>query len=199
MKSEAVFRRCSVKEVFLKISKDYQLKISVSESRESGKGDFLWILRNFANIYFVEHLWTHTFVKWSNENYFDINIFTKTTGDRVLWSTVVGLRAYSMDAYSFTSKGISHRYFLVKLMKFCRASVLHNTTYCWATASNFQQHFWRIACFINLVTPSCLGTSDIATCKWSTLLALKMFKGNEKNSSRVRFWGWGRPSKQKNM
>ena len=37
-------------------------------------------------------------------------------------------------------------------MKFCRALVLKNTTYYWATASDFQQHLWRIACFISNIS-----------------------------------------------
>ena len=35
--------------------------------------------------------------------------------------------------------------------------------------------------YINSATTSCLGTPDIAIWKWSTLLTLKMFKGNKKN------------------
>ena len=33
--------------------------------------------RIFKNIYFVEHLWTHACVNWSNKKYFRINIFTE--------------------------------------------------------------------------------------------------------------------------
>ena len=53
------------------------------------------------------------------------------------------------------------------------------------------------AIYQNSVTTSCLGTPDIATCKWSTLLALKKFKGNKKTRSRVTFWGWHWLSEQK--
>ena len=71
-------------------------------------------------------------------------------------------------------------------MKFWRASVLSDATYYWANASDFQQHFWCIAFFISNISiqsqiSSGLGTLDIATCKWSTLLALKIFKGNKRH------------------
>ena len=72
-------------------------------------------------------------------------------------------------------------------MNFCRAPVLHKTTYYWSNASDFQQHFWSIAFYISnisilyqSVTASFLETPDLVTCKWSTLLALKMFKENKK-------------------
>ena len=81
---------------------------------------------------------------------------------------------------------------------------------------SFTQHylllsncFWYLATFLtnrflyqqytNSVTTNCLGIPDIATCKWSTLLALKMFKVNKKTRSRVTLWGWGWLSKQKDM
>ena len=51
LKSEAVVRKCSVKKVFSKFLKILR-KISVPESRESGKDDSLIILRNFQEYLF---------------------------------------------------------------------------------------------------------------------------------------------------
>ena len=51
LKSEAVVRKCSVKKVFQKFLKILR-KISVPESRESGKGDSQVILRNFQEYLF---------------------------------------------------------------------------------------------------------------------------------------------------
>ena len=135
MKSEAVFRRCSVKEVFLKISKDYQLKISVSESRESGKGDFLWILRNFGNIYFVEHLWTHTFVKWSNEKLFWHKYIHKNHG----WSCPL--------KYSCRFEGLQHGC-LQFYFKGNQSQILSCQTYEVLQSFSFTQHYLLLGnCF----------------------------------------------------
>ena len=68
-------------------------------------------------------------------------------------SRIEGLEHWCLQFYlKGTDTFFSHRYFLVKLVTFCRASVLHNTTYYLATASDFQQHFWRIAFFISNVS-----------------------------------------------
>ena len=50
--------------------------------------------------------------------------------------------------------GLNHRYFLAKFVKFCRASVLQNTTYYSATASDFQHHFCLafFPCFISNIS-----------------------------------------------
>ena len=53
--------------------------------------------------------------------------------------------------------------------------------------------------YINSMTTSCLGTSEIATCKRPMLLALEMFKGNQKKINIVTIWGWGRLSEQKDV
>ena len=50
-------------------------------------------------------------------------------------------------------------------------------------SSNFFDVHFLYQQYINSVTTSCLETQDIATCKWSTLLALKMFKGNKKTGN----------------
>ena len=90
--------RSSRSEVFCKkgVPKDFKkfLEKYLCRSQESlvkaSPCEFCGI---FRNIYFVEHLWTHTCVKWSNEKMFWQIYSQKTTGDGVLWSTVVGLRA----------------------------------------------------------------------------------------------------------
>ena len=51
--AEAVVRRCSVKKALLRI-----LKISQLNTWDSGTGVLLWILRNFYEHFFIEHLWT---------------------------------------------------------------------------------------------------------------------------------------------
>ena len=90
----------------------------------------------FRSIYIVEHLWTHTCVKWSNEKMFSLKyIFT----EKHRWGCHL---KYSCryEGLEFYLKG-THRYLFVNFMKFYRASVLQNTTYYSATASDFQQHF----------------------------------------------------------
>ena len=74
LKWESLVRRCSVEKLFLKIQKILR-KIYVPESRECGKDNSLWFCGIFRNIYFAEHLWTHTCVKWSNEKNVLTNIF----------------------------------------------------------------------------------------------------------------------------
>ena len=49
---EAVVQKCSVKKVFLKISQNLP-----ENNRKAGTGFFLWILQNFNNTFFIEHLW----------------------------------------------------------------------------------------------------------------------------------------------
>ena len=96
LKSEAVVRRCSVKKVSLKIFKNYQNKY-LCRSRESLVRATAWeFCRIFRNICFVEHLWTHTCVKWGNKKYFDINIFTE---NRRWWCS---------SKYSCRFKGLAH-------------------------------------------------------------------------------------------
>ena len=177
LKWESLVRRCSVEKLFLKIQKILR-KIYVPESRECGKDNSLWFCGIFRNIYFVEHLWTHTCVKWSNEKMFWQIYSQKNRGDGVFWSTVAGLRAESIDVYSFTEKGSSHRHLLVKLVKFCRALLLLGN--CFKFPGTFLTYRFLYHEYINSVTTSCLGTQDIATCKWFTLLSLKIFKGNRK-------------------
>ena len=69
--------------------------------------------------------------------------------------------------------------------------------YFWFPATFLTYHFLYQQ-YINLVTTSCLGTLE--TCMWPTLIALKMFKGNQnKTRARVTFWGWGRLSEQEDI
>ena len=50
-----ILRKTSVLEPFLI---KLRLRPTTYLKREFSIGDFLWILENFKNIYFVEHLWT---------------------------------------------------------------------------------------------------------------------------------------------
>ena len=59
---DAMVQRCSVKEVFTKISLIYRktlmLESKLQAVRDSNTGVFLWILRNFKSTYFEQHLRT---------------------------------------------------------------------------------------------------------------------------------------------
>ena len=66
LKSEAVVRSCSVKGVsknFEKFFAKYRRRIQKS-LLQAFSCEFCEI---FKNIYFLEHLWLHTSVKWTNE------------------------------------------------------------------------------------------------------------------------------------
>ena len=173
------------------------------ESRESGKSDFLWILRDFQ-----EHLFRRTSVnaylremkQWKNVL---TNIFTENH------------RWWCPLKYSCRIEGLEHGC-LQFYLKRTQSQILSCKTCEVLQSFSFTQHylllgicFWFPATFlryrylyqqyINSVTTSCLGTPDIATCKWSTLLALKCLKEIKKTRSRVTFWGWGWLSEQKDM
>ena len=138
----------------------------------------------FGNIYFVEHLRTHTCVKWSNEK----NVLTSIFRENHRW--------WCPLKYSCRIEGLEHGC-LQFYLKGDQSQILSCKTCEVLQSFSFTQHylllgicFWFPATFlryrylyqqyINSVTTSCLGTPDIATCKWSTLLALKIFKGNNK-------------------
>ena len=50
---------------------------------------------------------------------------------------------------------------------------------CWSTASDFLEHFRRIACFVSNKSTNCLGLPETAVHKQLTLLALQIFKDNQ--------------------
>ena len=69
--------------------------------------------------------------------------------------------------------------------------------YFWFPATFLAYHFLYQQ-YINAVTTSCLGTPE--TWMWPTVVALKMFKGNQKKiRSIVTFWSWSRLSEQKDI
>ena len=50
---------------------------------------------------------------------------------------------------------------------------------CWSTASDFQEHFGRIACFIRKKSTNCLGLPETAVHERLTVFALEIFKNNQ--------------------
>ena len=202
LKSEAVIQRCSIKKLFLKYSKNSK-KISVAESRESGKGDCLWILRNFQEYLFCRTSSNAYLREIKQLKNFLTNIFTE---NHWWWCPL---------KYSCRIEGLEHGC-LQFYLKRTQSQILSCKTCEVLQSFSFTQHylllsncFWYLATFLtnrflyqqytNSVTTNCLGIPDIATCKWSTLLALKIFKVNKKTRSRVTLWGWGWLSKQKDM
>ena len=154
------------------------------ESRESDKGDSLWILRNFQ-----EYLFWRTSVnaylpkmkQWKN-------VLTIIFTENHRW--------WCLLKYSSRIEGLEHGY-LQFCLKGTQSQILSCKTCEVLQSFSFTQYylllgncFWFPAIFltyhflyqqyINSVTISCLGTPVIATCQWSALLVLKMFKGNKK-------------------
>ena len=154
------------------------------ESRESSKGESLWILRNFQEYLFCRtsvNAYLREMKQWKNVL---TNIFTENH------------RWWCPLKYSCRIEGLEHGC-LQFYLKRTQSQILSCKTCEVLQSFSFTQHylllgicFWFPAIFlryrylyqqyINSVTTSCLGTPDIATCKWSTLLALKIFKGNNK-------------------
>ena len=173
------------------------------ESRESSKGESLWILRNFQEYLFCRtsvNAYLREMKQWNN---LLKNIFTENH------------RWWCPLKYSCRIEGLEHGC-LQFYLKRTQSQILSCKTCEVLQSFSFTQHylllsncFWYLATFLtnrflyqqytNSVTTNCLGIPDIATCKWSTLLALKMFKVNKKTRSRVTLWGWGWLSKQKDM
>ena len=118
------------------------------------------------------------------KKYFDINIYTENQW----WCPL---------KYSYKFEGLEHGYlqFYLKVTQSqifsCETcEVLQNFSFaqhyllldnCFWFPATFLTHCFLYQQYINSVITNCLGTPDIATCKWSSLLALKMFKGNKKN------------------
>ena len=173
------------------------------ESRESGKDDSLWILRNFQEYLFCRtsaNAYLHEIKQLKN-------VLTKIFTENHPW--------WCPLKYSCRSEGLEHGC-LQFYLKEGQSQILSCKTCEVLQSFSFTQHylllgncFWYLAMFltnrflyqqyINSVTTNCLGTPDIAKCKWSTLLAPKMFKVNKKTRSRVALWGWGWLSKKKDM
>ena len=139
----------------------------------------------FRNIYFVEHLWTHTCLKWSNDKIY----WHKYIHRKPRWSCPL--------KYSCRFKGLQHRC-LQFYLKGTQSQILSCKT-CEVLPLLLGNCFWFSATFLtyrflyqqytNSVTTSCLGIPDISTCKSSTLLTLKMLKGNKKKPGREQHFG----------
>ena len=156
---------------------------------------------NFKNIYFVEHL-CEPILAWNEaiKKRLHVNIFTEKHrwGCRLKYSRYEGLEFYLKGTQS-----------QILSCKMCEVLQSFSFTEHYLLLGNY---FWLPATFlpcffpllyqqyINSVTTSCLGTPEIATCKRYILLALKIFKGNQKKTkSIVTLLDWGRLSKQKDV
>ena len=149
LKWESLVRRCSVEKLFLKIQKILR-KIYVPQSRECGKDNSLWILRNFQEYLFCRTSVNAYLRKMKQWNNLLKNIFTENHRWWCPLKYSCRIEGLQHGCLQFYLKGTQSQILSRKTcVKFCRASVLHNTTYYWATASDFQQHFWRIAFFIS--------------------------------------------------
>ena len=144
-------------------------------------------LGNFKNIYVVEHLCcqhrTHTSVKWSNEKMFSYKYIHRkhSWGCRLKYSC-------RYEGLEFYLKGTQSQVLSCKIWEVLKSFsftehylLLGN---CFWFPATFLPCFFPLLYqqYINSVTTSCLGTPEIATCKRSILLALKMFKGNQKRT-----------------
>ena len=151
------------------------------ESRESSKGDFLGIFRNFQEYVFCR----------TSESTLVWNEAMKKSFDKYIHRKPPVMVSFELQLY-----GLEHGC-LQFYLKGGQSQILSCKTCEVLQSFSFTQHylllgncFWFPATFvtyrflyqqyINSATISCLRTPDIATFKWSTLLVLKMFKGNKK-------------------
>ena len=132
--------------MFLKFSKSSQENLSAGV-KHSGTGDFLWILQNFQ-----EHLFCRTSLnacvksrmfgaRWNEtmKNYFHFNLLCPLKNSRIY------------EGLKFYLKGTQSQIISCKMCEVLQIfSFTSNTTYYRETASEFEQHFWHIACFIRI-------------------------------------------------
>ena len=91
------------------------------KKKNSGTGFSCKFAKIFKKTYFVEHSRTDAWVKWTKKIVFTKSIHTK----KEMTPFLVQLQTCGW-AYSFSKKGLHHRYFSVKIGKFYRTSVLQN-------------------------------------------------------------------------
>ena len=96
----------------------------------------------------------------------------ENTCDGVLLSTVAGMRALQALQKYNTSQMLSCE--TCEVLK--KISFKEN---CWSTASDFQEHFGQIACFISKKLTNCLELPETAVYKRLTVFALEIFKDNQ--------------------
>ena len=145
------------------------------ESKEPGTGVFLWILRKFQE---------HPFPRTSVNTYlremkqcFHIDIFTEKHRCHLKYNC-------KYQSLEFYLKGTQSRILSCKICQVLQSFSFteHYLLLCnclWFPATFLPLFFCLLyQQYINSVTTSCLGTSEITTCKPPILLALKMFKGN---------------------
>ena len=67
------------------------------------------------------------------------------------------------------------------MLSYESCEVLQKTIFkenCWSTASDYEEHFEHIDCFISKKSTNCLEPPETAVHKWFTVFALKIFKDN---------------------
>ena len=137
------------------------------------------------------------------KKYFDINVFIENHRWLCPLKYICRIAGLEHGCLQFYLKGIQSQILSCKtyevLQSFSFTQHYRLLGNCFWFPATYLTHRFLYQQYINSVTTSCLGTPDIATCKWSTLLTLKIFKGNKKNRSRLRFMGWDWLSKQKDM
>ena len=187
MKSEAVVRRCFVKKDFFKnftnlTCKQLRPRLFLKSCRLEGCKNRLQhscFPVNFAKFLRAPML----------QNICEgIQIFSQeNTGDGVLFSATVGMRASSLIK----------KYTPSQILYYEISEILQNIIFaehCWTTLSNFHQQVGRIACLISNVsiqnhqcinsgTASCLGFPETAICKKSKVFVLEIFKVYQKKAA----------------
>ena len=111
-------------------------------------------------------------IDWNKaiSNYIQISIFTKK---RLWWRPFKYSRWYEdLQHYEkTTSSQILSCYEVLKKLGFREN--------CWSNASDFQEHFGRIACFTSKKSTNCLERPETAVHKRLTVFALEIFKDNQ--------------------
>ena len=104
--------------------------------------------------------------------YIQISIFT---GKRMLW------RPFKHSC-RYQNLQLHEKLTPLQMLSCEICEVLHNIIFkegCWATTSDFQQHFRGIACFISNKSINFLGLPETAVQKRFPVFALKIFKDNQ--------------------
>ena len=93
------------------------------KKKNPGLGVFLQVFRKNKKTYFVEHVWTDTWVRWTKKKKKFIHKICsrKNTGDGVLFSAIA-----AMLGSSFSKKWLHLGSFSMKIGKFYRTSILQN-------------------------------------------------------------------------
>ena len=127
------------------------------------------------------------------KKYFDINVFIENHRWLCPLKYICRIAGLEHGCLQFYLKGIQSQILSCKtyevLQSFSFTQHYRLLGNCFWFPATFLTHRFLYQQYINSVTTSCLGTPDVATCKWSTLLALKIFKGNKKNQVEIKIYG----------